>query len=95
MCLIRHNDTLPREYSVIISVFFFNFCIFGNIFFADMVEIGMHTLKLFCLPSTIHAGEKTHKKQHAESREQMGFLALILHLKDKTTALWFHSAVKN
>lgn len=55
----------------------------------------MHKLKPFCLPSTIHAGEKTHKKQRAESREQMGVLALILHLKDKTTALWFHSAVKN
>lgn len=50
---------------------------------------------LICLPSIIYTGEKTHMKQHAEPGEQMGVLALILHLKDKTTALWFHSAVKN
>lgn len=37
----------------------------------------------------------THKKQLVEPGEQMGFLALILHLKDKTAALWFHSAVRH
>lgn len=39
--------------------------------------------------------ENKYKKWHPKPVEQMGFLALILHLKDKTTALWFHSAVKN
>lgn len=66
---------------------------------ADMLEICMYKLKAFVLPALKMLvrikNTHTHRKQHAEPGEQMGFLALILHLKDKTTALWFHSAVKN